>query len=250
MSTPYDRYDYISYWKGRNYEHQSEAIAIRSFLKKIKRIKNLVEIGCGFGRLTPLYAFRAKKVVLVDPSAKILSQARKRLQKDFKNIEFIQSKIENLPKKIGTRKFNLVIIVRVIHHLKDLDIAFKTINKLTEKDGFLIIEFANKIHWKSVFLNAYKGNFNYYKETNPVNRSTNSDSSIPFLNYHPKMIEEYLQKNSFKIIETRSVSNARSTFLKKYIPISLLIWIEKYIQIPLGKLYFGPSIFILSRKLG
>ena len=88
MKAPYDTFDYPSYWTKRDYEHNSEVFAIQEFLKKIENIKTVVEIGAGFGRLTPYYSFRAKKTILIDPSSKLLRLAKENL--DSEKIKYIQ----------------------------------------------------------------------------------------------------------------------------------------------------------------
>ena len=81
MSSHYDTYDYPSYWTERKYEHESEVIAIKHFLSKIRKIKSALEIGAGYGRLTPSYAYRAKRIILTDPSKNLLDLAKKSLSK-------------------------------------------------------------------------------------------------------------------------------------------------------------------------
>ena len=49
MPAAYDNYDYPAYWKGREYEHSSEFLAIKEMLLKIPRISRSIEIGAGFG---------------------------------------------------------------------------------------------------------------------------------------------------------------------------------------------------------
>ena len=75
MGAHYDSYDYPAYWQDRDYEHNSEIEAIKAFLGKIPEINNILDIGTGYGRLTPTYSFRAKKIILSDPSSKLLSKA-------------------------------------------------------------------------------------------------------------------------------------------------------------------------------
>src|SRR3989338_7906320 len=94
MAAAYDTYDYPGYWIGREYEHEAEIFAIKSFLKKIPVIKNVVEIGAGFGRLVPAYFFRARRVVLTDPSIKLLKIAR--LTFGAKRFPFLHFVVENL----------------------------------------------------------------------------------------------------------------------------------------------------------
>src|SRR5258708_4768176 len=142
MTAYYDSYDYSSYWQDREYEHESEVVAVREFLAKIPKIDKAIEIGGGYGRLVPYYIYRTKQTILTDPSAKLLSLAKKRLV-NFKNLKIQQSTLENLTTKFKSKKFDLVVMIRVMHHLKDADEAFGIIEKLVNPNGYFILEFAN-----------------------------------------------------------------------------------------------------------
>lgn len=250
MSAAYDTYDYLSYWLGRGYEHKAEVAAIRSLLEKIKSIKTILEIGAGFGRLVDSYSFRAKKIIISDPSSKLLKIARGRYKNKAK-FKFIQSTIENLPNKIKVGTIDLIVMVRVMHHLKNVDLPFSIIGKLLKRGGYLILEYPNKRNLKTIVSNFLKGNFTYLADIFPIDlRSPKSIKKgvIPFFNYHPDKIQEILELNGFNIIEKRSVSNLRSSPLKKILSTDTLLYFEKLLQRPLIFLSFGPSIFILARK--
>jgi ubiquinone/menaquinone biosynthesis C-methylase UbiE len=250
MPAAYDHYNYPSFWIGREYEHKSEEIAIKSFLSKIKKLNKILEIGAGYGRITPTYSYRAKKIFLTDPSARLLRIANK-LTKKNKNIKIIQSKAENLKTKFRNKTFDLIILIRVIHHLEDLDEIFSIIKSLTKNKGYLIIEFANKAHLKANFKQFIKGDFVFPFDIFPmdIRSSVNKKKkTLPFKNYHPYFIKEKLEKQGYQIIQTRSVSNIRNKFLKKILPLDLLLLLEKYSQVILSKINFGPSIFILAQK--
>ncbi len=252
MPAAYDNYDYPSYWKGREYEHDSEVIAIRSFLETIPEIGRVLELGGGFGRHVPNYIYRAKSVVLTDPSAKNLSIALNEL-KDYKNLKIRQMKLENAKTKFKKGSFDLVIMIRVLHHIEDIDEAFSIISRFLSPGGYLILEFANKIHFKAVIKNFLKGNFTYLMDTEPIDRRSKKmikRGSLPFINYHPDTVEQSLKKYGLNIVERRSVSNIRNPFLKKYLPESFILSLEKITQLALAYLNFGPSIFVLARKKG
>ncbi len=248
----YDSYDYTSYWEGRDYEHESEVIAIREFLNKIPKIEKALEIGGGYGRLVPYYIYRTKQTILTEPSIKLLSIAKKRLDK-FKNLKFQQSGIENLTTKFKASSFDLVVMIRVMHHMKDAKLVFETISKLLAPDGYVIFEFANKIHFKKLINNILKGDFKFLNNSETIDvRSEKSkkNKTIPFLNYHPNLIKEELKNHNLEIVEMRSVSNIRNPFFKKHMPKNVLLEFEKITQKPLSSIFFGPSIFILARKKG
>jgi ubiquinone/menaquinone biosynthesis C-methylase UbiE len=249
MPAAYDSYDYPSYWIGREYEHESEVIAIRAFLEKIPKIKTILEVGAGFGRLVPAYAFRGKKVILTDPSARLLKISR--LSYPEENFGFIQTTAENLPKKIRNGSVDLAICVRVIHHVEEIDVLIENICKVLKQKGYLILEFANKKHLKATLLEFLKGNFTFPLDIFPADKRSPKSikkDTLPFLNYHPDEIKRKLTECNFKVLETRSVSNIRSPFLKKLISAESLLPLERALQLPLSHFNFGPSIFVLAQK--
>lgn len=247
MSAAYDKFDYPSFWKGRDYEHEAESIALEYFLNKITKIKKLLDVGAGYGRLTPNYLYRAEKVILSDPSAKLLKIARKNYKKN-KKIRFVHSRLENLPKKLKNKTIDAIIMVRVLHHIKNLNQAFYILNRLLKENGYLILEFANKRHLKATITQVVKGDIIFPFDIFPKDKSKKSQKCLPFKNYHPDYIEYLLYKNGFEILEIRSVSNTRSSFLKRHIPLETLLSIEKYVQKVFSKFGMGPSIFVLAKK--
>jgi ubiquinone/menaquinone biosynthesis C-methylase UbiE len=249
MSAHYDTYDYPSYWLGRDYEHESEIIAIKSLLSKIPKINKVVEIGAGYGRLLPSYIYRANKIILLDPSDKLLNIARKNIK--LKKVSFIQSKIENVSNKINKSSIDLVILVRVLHHIKEIDNSFKEIYKILKPNGFLLLEYANKRHLKQTIKQFLKGNITFPIDifSKDIRSKKNIRiKTLPFINYHPDYISKLLHDNGFIIIEKKSVSNIRIPILKKYLKTSSLLFIEKYTQNIFSNLNIGPSIFLLVRK--
>ncbi len=250
MVAAYDSYDYSAYWEGRNYEHNSEVIALKKLLDKIPKIRAIVEVGGGFGRLVPAYAYRAKRVIFSEPSAKLLQKAKSNLS-NFQNITYLQSGIENIANSVPKGRTDLVLLIRVAHHLTDLESSFTTINSLLKPKGYFILEFANKLHFKAIFRHIFKGDFGYLTDLSSVDiRSPRSikKHTIAFLNHHPALVYHSLEKSGFEVIEKLSVSNFRSPFLKKYLPMDVLISLEHAFQSLLSRLNFGPSIFVLAQK--
>lgn len=251
MVAHYDTYDYPSYWEGREYEHLAEVRAIKAFLSKIPKINILLEIGSGYGRLAPFYMHRARKVILTDPSSKLLSLARKNI-KD-KRVKFTQSTAENLPKKIKPKSVDLVLCVRVIHHIKDVDEFIYLVHKILKKKGYFILEFANKRHFKALISELVKGNLTFPLDIFPKDirtKKSKRECNLPFVNYHPDEISKKLKDRGFKILKVRSVSNIRSAYLKKHFSTQALLQIEDLLQEPAAKFYLGPSIFVLAQKVG
>jgi SAM-dependent methyltransferase len=245
----YNSYNYQQYWQGREYEHESEKIALEELFKKIpqKSQKSILEIGAGFGRLALIYTPKFSRCLLIEPSRKLINQAKQNLAKQ-KNITIKEGKAESLKIK---SKFDVVLLVRVAHHLEDLAPTFKNINHSLKEDGYLILEFANKINFKSKLKMWLRGNFAFSQDLKACDRRSAANinkETIPFLNHHPRKISQDLFEAGFKTIDRLSVSNFRWPLLKKLIPAKILLRGEKALQSPLAKINFGPSIFVLAKK--
>jgi len=244
----YDHYDYQRYWRGREYEHEAETQALKRLFAQIplKKQKTLLDIGAGFGRITPLYANKFSFCLLVEPAKKLINQARKSLK--YKNLKFKLDSAENL--KLS-KKFDVVLFIRVAHHVKNLDSVLNNINRHLKSDGYLVLEFANKINFKAKIKAVFRGDFSFLKDEAPYDRRSPANlnqETILFLNHHPKKINQSLKKSGFEVVDQLSVSNFRLPILKKIIPTGILLWGEKFFQPILAKINFGPSIFILAKK--
>lgn len=248
MSAAYDNYDYTSYWKGRDYEHQAEVYALKKLLEKVPKVNSLIEIGAGFGRLVKEYEHKAQRVFITDPSAKLLKMARE-IYREPKYV-FIQSSVENISKKIKKGTLDLAIIVRVLHHLKDAEESLESVSTLLKPGGYLILEYPNKLHFKARIKEYMKGNFTFAHDIlhSDIRSIRNKENCLPFYNYHPFVIDEYLKKANFTILEKRSVSNIRSRRIKRLLSPAVLFKITHRFQKLLGYIDFGPSIFVLARK--
>lgn len=252
MASYYDSFDYPSYWAQREYEHRSEVTAIGNFLQQIPEIDRLLDLGGGYGRLIPTYSHRAKRVVLVDPSKRLLAFARTE-NNALKNIKYVQSTIQNTLKKFKPNSFDAIIMIRVMHHLQSSEEAIKILKKLLKPNGYLILEFANKVHIKQVITKLLRGDLTFAFDIFNIDKRSQKakkQKTIDFYNFHPGKVEQHLVQSGFKILAKRSVSNFRHPFFKKNIPVDNLVKVEGLLQKPLSYLNFGPSIFILAKKKG
>ena len=240
-------YNYQKYWFERQYENESEKICLKRLFKLIPQKQTLADIGGGFGRLVPEYANEFSQCLLVDPSERLLKEAQQLCRK-YKNLKIKKGFVENLP--IENQQFDVALLIRTFHHLEDPQKAIKEIYRILKPNGFLILEFPNKIHFKNCLKAIFRLDFSCFNQE-PEDISSEA-GVVPFLNYHPKYIKNLLKESKFKIIKIFSVSNFRNPLFKKLIPLRLLLWKESAFSLltsyfsPLC--YFGPSIFILARK--
>ena len=247
MPSHYDdsSFSYADYWQGRDYEHASEILALTRFLDHM-HFASAADIGGGYGRLTSFLVNYANRIFLVEPSAKQRRQAEKILSS--------KSKIALLPgtaQKTGlpNASQDLIIMIRVMHHLPEPQVAFQELYRILDPQGLLIIEFANSHHFKArlkSFLSGQPILPTPIEKRSPTNIKKHT---IPFVNHSPVTIKKQLSHAGFSVEKILSVSNLRSPFLKSFIPFSLLITIERFLQPILASNFFGPSIFILARKI-
>lgn len=249
MPSPYDFYNYQNYWKGRSYEDNSERMALEKFFAKISLREVIVDIGGGFGRLCNSYSALFKKCILIDPSQKNIAEG-KNLYKNFDNILFKKGSLPSL--ELPDNLADAVLMIRVAHHLDNLKPSFGEINRILKKDGFFIFEFANKLHFIAKIKALLSLNFKYFSDTSPVEKRSQSSikqRKITFVNHHPQKIIEDLKSAGFEIVDKLSVSNFRSSILKKILPRKPLLYLEKIAQKPLSEIFFGPSVFLLAKKI-
>ena len=234
------KHNYLHYWDERQYEHAAEEIAIRRLLKG-KTFDKAVDVGGGYGRLCPILKDFANNVTLAEPSQQQLDIAKDFL-KGKKGIEMVLAQADALP--FDDESIDLVTVVRVIHHLPDPTEEFAEIARVLRPDGYLLIEFANYSNFKNRV--KYAAKFKRLPHE-PVDITT-QESDIPFVNHNPHTVRKQLAHTGLQVEKVLTVSNLRSPRLKKMFSKGTLLTIEKAMQVPLAKTYFGPSTVYLLKK--
>jgi len=233
-------HNYLHYWDGREYEHAAEEVAIRRMLKG-KHLKRIVDVGGGYGRICPVLKDFADQVTLAEPSQQQLDIAKDFL-KGKDGIDMVLAQADDLPFKDAS--IDLVTVVRVIHHIPDPTAEFAEIARVLKPGGYLFIEFANYANFKNRIKHAAKLKRMPHE---PVDIRTH-ESDIPFVNHNPHTVRKQLAHAGLQLEKVLSVSNFRSTKLKKVFPKSALLAAEKALQVPLSRTYFGPSTVYLLKK--
>lgn len=237
-------YDYKKFWRERKYEDKAERLALRKFFNLIpeNQKESLIDIGGGFGRLAPEYTSLFEFCLLVDPSKKLLHHAQKLCRK-YKNLSLKKGFIQKLPVK--SESFDIALLIRVLHHLTSLSTMISEARRILKPNGFLILEFANKIHLKNCLKALSRLDFRFFTDHMPEVLSQKKNV-LPFINYHPNHIKTLLLSNGFKIVKTLSVSNLRHPLLKKILPLKSLLFLESKFSLLTS---YGPSIFVLAQKI-
>jgi len=237
------KYNYQDYWQGREYEHAAEELAIKRLLRG-RHFEKAVDVGGGYGRLSKLLTKYADDVTLAEPSQQQLDLAKMYLKGTRVHQKLLQAANLKLPAK----SVDLVLVVRVLHHLPDPTAEFKEIARVLKPGGTFLLEFANDAH----FLNRLRYGFHGKRvPKTPVDirsEASKRAGEIPFVNHHPKTVISWLHEAGFEVEATLSGSNLRSPTLKKVLGKRPLIAVERVLQPALAPLYFGPSVWLRLRK--
>ena len=240
-----EKHDYQDFWIGRDYEHNSEIIALNKLLAN-KHFALTMDYGGGYGRIAPILLGFSDQLILVDPSTQQLNIAKKRLS-NFANVEFVRvDQQDSVPAENNT--LDLLVMVRVSHHLADPAPTFAEIHRALKPGGLAIIEIANEAH----FINRIKYLTKLKlvpKESVPIGKFANGiTDNTPFFNHNPKTITTLLKQNNLTVVDKLSVSNLRSKLLKNHMKMANMLKLETSLQPMLSFMDFGPSIFLLVKK--
>ena len=221
----------------RAYEDQSEDIAFKKLLPASG--KRMLEIGAGAGRNTPRYR-GYEKIYLFDYALTQMQQARQRLG-DSPRFVYAAADVYHLP--YNDNVFDGATMIRVIHHLSEIDPAMAEIQRVMEKDSTFILEFANKRNIKAI-LRWLTGK----QKWNPF---TKEQVEFVKLNYdnHPAAVQASLESHGFVIERALSVSNLRIGALKND-PKNLkwMLKAEDKLQDLLSGVKLSPSVFLKCRQ--
>ncbi|MBA3757780.1 class I SAM-dependent methyltransferase [Candidatus Saccharibacteria bacterium] len=245
-SDQYDdpKYNYKDYWDNREYEHYSEEMAIKRLLKG-RRYKHAVDVGGGYGRLSKYLVQFSDNVTLAEPSQQQLDIAKIYL-KDVPQVK--QKKLQAADLNFKDGSMDLVLVVRVLHHLPDPERELKEIARILKPGGTFILEFANDAHFLNRIRYAARGKKVPKSPVDIRSEINKKAGEIAFVNHHPKTIIKILEQAGFELEAVLSGSNLRSPRLKKVLGKKPLLALEKVLQPMLAPFYFGPSVWLRLRK--
>lgn len=110
----------------------------RTELKKIEEFsdlkdKEVLEIGCGDGRVSGFLAGKAKKLTAIDPNEKDIEKAKSKV----KNVDFRVGTGEDL--EFDDETFDTVMFTLSLHHNKDCKKAISEAYRVLRKGGQLVV---------------------------------------------------------------------------------------------------------------
>jgi 2-polyprenyl-6-hydroxyphenyl methylase / 3-demethylubiquinone-9 3-methyltransferase len=113
---------------------------LKNKTKPLKKI-NILDIGCGGGLLSEPMQRLGASVTGIDASIKNIKIAKLHAKKSRLNINYLCSSPEKL--KIN-KKFDVILNMEIVEHVKDLDFFLKSCSKLLKKNGLMFVATINK----------------------------------------------------------------------------------------------------------
>ena len=226
------------FWEGqgRDYEDLVERAALKRLLPVTGR--RLLDVGAGFGRLADMYA-GYEQVVLLDYSQSQLEYARGRLGDE--RFVYVASNIYKIPLASGA--VDTAVMVRVLHHIAQVPLVLAQLGRVIRPGGALVLEFANKRHAKNILRHLLG------RGVNPFDPTPYEFAELHF-DFHPRWVNERLTDAGLEVERRLSVSLFRSPLLKRILPTSLLVEMDRRLQRLTAPLALGPSAFVLARRRG
>ena len=227
------------FWEGqgRDYEDRVERIAIGRLIPS--EGERIIEVGAGFGRLADLYT-GYEQVVLFDYSRSQLEYARE--QYGDGRFLYVAGDIYNMP--FAPALFDTVLMVRVLHHMKNAPDALSNIRTITRRRGTFLMEFANKQNLKAI-IRWLIGQQSW----NPFTREPVEFVELHY-DFHPSYIRETLEAVDFQPERTLTVSHFRVGFLKRLVPTAILARLDSLAQLTGNWWQLTPSVFVRSEARG
>jgi ubiquinone/menaquinone biosynthesis C-methylase UbiE len=228
------------FWEGqgRDYEDLTERIALRRLLPP--RGRRVVHLGAGFGRMTnELGGYN--QIVVLDYSRSLLRDAQKRLGTSNRYI-YVAADIYRLPLANGS--CDAAVMERVIHHMADVPAALAQIRAVLAPGAAFVLEYASKRNLKAVLRYALR------RQTwSPFDLEPVEFVKLNF-DFHPGYMARCLHDAGFHTEKRWALSYFRLGLIKRLVPLTILVGLDRLLQ-PTGQIApFSPSVFTLNRAVG
>ena len=126
----------ISYIK----ESIINSFKLQEKVRPLKKVK-ILDIGCGGGLLSEPMSRLGAEVMGIDASDKNIEIAKFHAKKDNLNIKYLCASPEQL--NIST-KFDVILNMEIVEHVKDVDFFLQSCSKLLRKNGIMFVATINR----------------------------------------------------------------------------------------------------------
>ncbi len=228
------------FWEGqgRNYEDATERLALQRLLPPQGR--RIAEIGAGFGRLADLY-LGYDQIVLFDYSRTLLQEAVTRWGSDPRFV-FVAGNLYQLPLAQGS--LDALVMVRVMHHLADVQRALSEIHRVLHRDSVAVLEYANKRNLKAM-ARWLLGR----QAWSPMDPTPVEFVKLNF-DFHPAWMWDQFTRAHLVVHRQWAVSHFRAPLFKRLAPAAWLARADSWLFDAGGRYPLAPSVFVQVNAFG
>lgn len=188
----YEDVEYQEYWEdpGQIRQDALERHILSDMLPVSGR--RIIDLGCGYGRLAPVYLDRFDQVVLYDGSLSLLRDAHDALGT---RALLVAGDVGRLPFKAAS--FDCVLTIRVLQHVHNLQDTLEEVRRIIASEGQLVFSYHNKrnAHRLLHYLKARRSG-------NPFSlESAEIDATL--ISHHPTRVGALMRNAGFSTPEYR-----------------------------------------------
>lgn len=182
----YEGVEYKDYWNDvakTNCDKLEKAIVSKLIPTSGYRI---IDVGCGFGRLSGTYLNRFEQAVMLDGSMSLLRQAKETIGK---NAFYIAADANCLPFRPSS--FDCALMIRVFHHFQDSKVIMAEMRRVIGNRGTLVFNYANTLNARRLLRWVLR-----LTNENPLTMEPKG-IVCHFIHYHPAYVQRLLKQNGF-----------------------------------------------------
>lgn len=201
--------------------------------------RRIAELGAGFGRLADMYA-GYEQVVLFDYSRTLLADAAETWGEDPRFV-FIAGNVYELPLASGA--LDSVVMVRVMHHLADVNRALTQIRRTMHVDSVAVLEYANKRNLKALARWAVRR-----QDWSPMHHEPVEFVELNY-DFHPAWMRDEFANADLGVSRQLAVSHFRLPLLKNKVSARTLAKLDSWLFALGGRYPLSPSVFVRAKAL-
>jgi SAM-dependent methyltransferase len=240
-------YDYQDYWAGRDYEQWSEDRVLRRLVPKLGSCPWFVDFGGAYGRNARYYLPTSQRAVILDYSATNLTNAADRhaVAVASGQLDLVRCDLNAIP--FADYAFDGAIVVRVLHHLPDIDHALAEMGRCVR--GQWLVDVPIKHHLLGIVRGAAHGQLGAVRSAEPL---VTGDSDEKYFNFQLDAVRSCLSDLGWRTRLGASANNFRRW--EGGLPQPVISAVRPVIQSmeactqSLGKGWLGPSQFLVATR--
>jgi ubiquinone/menaquinone biosynthesis C-methylase UbiE len=220
---------------------------LKRLVPKLGHAQWLIDLGGGFGRNAAHYRSHAAHYVIADYSATNLIHAADLLRGDVSagRAFLVRCDLNRLP--FADNAFDAAIVVRVLHHLPDIDGALAGMSRII--GGRWLVDVPIKHHALGLLRAAVRRQWRAVSGPEPLRTGT---SEHPFWNFQLRAIRRLLQQAGWQTELAASVNNLRRWDRKlPQAAVRALLPLARTAEAGAqrgGRGWWGPSQFLLAEN--